>query len=99
MKTLARCAFLLLFPAGAIQASSPTQIGAAAPGSDWVLDQNGSYAWEGPPVDGFVYWTLGQSGEVPVTGDWNGDGRTKIGVYFLAAGLQRKRDLGWPQRG
>ncbi len=48
----------------------------------WMLDQNGSFAWDGTGVDKQVFWSLGQAGEIPVRGDWNGDGRTKIGVYY-----------------
>ena len=47
----------------------------------WILDYNGNGVWEGPSVDKTIYWSTGQVGEVPVTGDWNGDGKTKIGVH------------------
>ena len=47
----------------------------------WILDYNGNGVWEGPGVDKTVYWSTGQAGEVPVAGDWNGDGKTKIGIY------------------
>jgi hypothetical protein len=48
----------------------------------WSLDLNGNFTFDNAAVDRQSYWTLGQSGEIPVYGDWNGDGRTKIGVYF-----------------
>ena len=47
----------------------------------WVFDQNGNFAWDGTGVDKLTYWSLGQPGEVPVYGDWNGDGKAKIGLY------------------
>ena len=48
----------------------------------WILDYNGNYAWNGPVDDRVLTWTTySGSGELPVVGDWNGDGRTKIGVY------------------
>ena len=47
----------------------------------WILDYNGNGVWEGPGVDKTIYWSTGQAGEVPVVGDWNGDGKTKIGIH------------------
>ena len=47
----------------------------------WILDYNGNGVWEGPGVDKTIYWSTGQAGEVPAAGDWNGDGKTKIGIY------------------
>ena len=40
----------------------------------WFLDSDGNGM-----NDGLVAW--GWPGATPVVGDWNGDGRTKIGVY------------------
>jgi probable HAF family extracellular repeat protein len=50
-------------------------------GGYWVLDQNGNFTWDGTSVDKLIFWSLGRTGEIPVYGDWNGDGRTKIGLY------------------
>ena len=62
-------------------APPPSKIGAF--GSPyWQLDQNGNNAWDGPATDGLWYWGSGDPNEVPVYGDWNGDGRTKIGTYL-----------------
>ncbi len=44
----------------------------------WYLDANGNGAWE--PTHDYQY-TCGITGAIPVTGDWNGDGKTKIGYY------------------
>ena len=42
----------------------------------WYLDINGNGAWD----EGDVTYSFGIAGDVPVTGDWNGNGTTKIGV-------------------
>ena len=43
-----------------------------------VRDDNGNLAIDaGTDLDGFI----GTSGDLPVLGDWNGDGRTKVGIY------------------
>jgi hypothetical protein len=58
-------------------------VGATASNSAyWKLDLNGNNIDDGPPADGHSDFTSGLPGEVPVYGDWNGDGRTKIGVYI-----------------
>jgi len=37
------------------------------------------FLWDGGVVDKQVGW--GWAGVTPIVGDWNGDGKTKIGVY------------------
>jgi flagellar hook assembly protein FlgD len=57
-----------------------TEIGAYNPGDNvWYLDYNGNGQWDGTPADRTAWH--GFSGVLPVTGDWNGDGMTEIGVY------------------
>jgi hypothetical protein len=51
----------------------------------WVLDYDGNGRWDGPPSDRFFY--LGQTGDIPVVGDWNGDGRAKAGIFRPSQGL------------
>jgi sugar lactone lactonase YvrE len=46
----------------------------------FVLDANGNGMFDSPPVDK-LFSFLGQPGDIAVTGDWNGDGRTKVGIY------------------
>jgi len=46
----------------------------------WFLDLNGNMAWDGPPVDAVVGWG-GDPSDIPVVGDWNSGGTTKIGVF------------------
>ena len=61
-----------------------TKIGVYSNGI-WSVDFNGNDKWDGTgpgkdfttPPPGF-----GFPGATPVTGDWNGDGKTKIGVYY-----------------
>ncbi|TAN40735.1 MAG: hypothetical protein EPN25_06490 [Nitrospirae bacterium] len=60
--------------------TSQTKIGIYADGL-WYLDNDGNGAWDGTPTDLFYSFGVGLIGAVPVTGDWNGSGTTKIGVY------------------
>jgi PKD repeat protein len=45
----------------------------------WLLDSNGNGIWDGKPTD--KKYTFGLSTDLPLTGDWNGDGKTEIGVF------------------
>ena len=45
----------------------------------WLLDYNGDVRLSGVPIDRI--YGIGQAGDIPVTGDWSGDGRTKIGFF------------------
>jgi hypothetical protein len=51
----------------------------------WYLDTNGNGAWDGCGVDTCVNWG-GDATDLPVLGDWNGSGSTKIGVYRKSTG-------------
>jgi hypothetical protein len=63
-----------------------TAIGVFRPSSgEWQLDADGDGSFDGCVVDlcpGF----FGAPGDVPVVGDWSGDGRTKIGIFRPATG-------------
>ena len=48
----------------------------------WLLDYNGNGQWDGPSVDRFIALGGNGAGEIPVVGDWNGDGKTKVGFYY-----------------
>jgi uncharacterized protein YkwD len=45
----------------------------------WYLDYNGDGQWS--PGAGDRAFAYGPANSLPVTGDWNGDGRIKVGVY------------------
>jgi len=57
-----------------------TEIGIYSNGN-WYLDKNANWQWDGTPTDTFGVFGVGLPNVIPVTGDWNGDGITKIGVY------------------
>jgi len=45
----------------------------------FYLDYNGNGAWNGAAVD--RQYTFGITGDIPVTGDWNNDSKSEIGVF------------------
>ena len=45
----------------------------------FYLDYNGNGVWNGAAVDKSD--NFGITGDIPVSGDWNFDGRTEIGVF------------------
>lgn len=45
----------------------------------WILDYNGNGVFDGPTIDRVYHF--GQPGDIPITGDWNGSGKTSIGVF------------------
>ncbi|MBZ5577623.1 MAG: hypothetical protein LAP40_13765 [Acidobacteriia bacterium] len=48
-------------------------------GGAWYVDWNCNGLWD--LTDAAHVFSFGQAGDVPVLGDWNGDGRLKIGVF------------------
>jgi parallel beta-helix repeat protein len=57
-----------------------TEIGVFRPSTHlFYIDYNGNGVWNGASVD--RQYNFGISGDIPVTGDWNADGRTEIGVF------------------
>ncbi len=69
---------------GHIAFSMPDKIGIFRNGT-WYLDSNGDGGWSGCATDKCISW--GDPGDLAVLGDWNGDGRTKIGVYRPSNGF------------
>jgi endoglucanase len=61
-------------------APPPAKIGTYNAGQ-WYLDGNGNGIWDGAPADVGGSFGAGLPGAIPVTGDWNGDGHTKMGAY------------------
>jgi hypothetical protein len=77
--------------AGAVPATGDwTGTGSARMGlyanGTWYLDLNGNGAWDGTPTDALYTFGAGISGAVPVTGDWNGTGIAKVGLFVPATG-------------
>jgi hypothetical protein len=56
----------------------------AAPGiyrdGTWFLDLDGNGQWDGQPTDSKFRFG-GLAGDIPVAGDWNGTGSTRVGIY------------------
>ena len=47
----------------------------------WYLDKSGNGKWDGCAVDACMGPYGGYDIDIPVVGDWIGDGITKIGIY------------------
>jgi hypothetical protein len=59
-----------------------TKIGVLRQGFLWILDANGNGSFDGTGAgQDFAFAFGGLSGDVPVVGDWNGDGRSKVGMF------------------
>ena len=58
-----------------------TRVGIYRFNAVWALDMNGNLAWDASDTWG----SFGLGGDRPITGDWNGSGRTKIGIYRPSA--------------
>lgn len=62
------------------------RIGVFRPGTgQWFLDLNGNSAWDGCGIDGCL-GPFGAQNDLPVIGDWSGDGVPKIGVFRPGTG-------------
>jgi hypothetical protein len=57
-----------------------TKIGVLRAGYLWLLDANGNGTWDGTASGDFAF-AFGAPGDVPVVGDWTGDGVTKVGMF------------------
>ena len=57
-----------------------SQLGLFRPSTgEWFLDYNGNKSWNGCSKERCM--SFGGAGDQPVTGDWNGSGTSKIGVF------------------
>jgi probable HAF family extracellular repeat protein len=65
--------------------TAPTNVGVFRDGFFWLLDVDGNEMFDSPPDLAFPFG--GIAGDIPITGDWNGNGHTKVGVYRSANGL------------
>jgi hypothetical protein len=68
--------------AAAAAAKPPDQAGVFRDGQ-WILDTNHNHVYD--PAD--AVYTFGQFGDVPIVGDWNGDGHEHIGVFRNVRGV------------
>jgi hypothetical protein len=51
----------------------------------WYLDVNGDGKWNGCGIDGCGSLN-GNAGDLPITGDWNGNGLTQLGLFRPSTG-------------
>ena len=66
--------------------SGRAKIGTFRPATgEWFLDLNGDGQWKNCKFDKCLQ-SFGRIGDRPVTGDWTGDGRAKVGLYRPATG-------------
>jgi YVTN family beta-propeller protein len=57
-----------------------SEIGVFRPSTHtFYLDYNGNGVWNGAAID--RQYDFGLTGDLPVSGDWNNDGKSEIGVY------------------
>jgi hypothetical protein len=52
----------------------------------WYIDLNNNGRWDGP-FGGDAIWSFGLTGDIPVAGDWSGNGISKIGVMRCPWGV------------
>jgi hypothetical protein len=51
----------------------------------WILDVDGNRQFDSPPDLAFPFG--GIPGDIPITGDWTGNGHTKVGIYRSSNGM------------
>lgn len=69
---------MLAYLAATTVVAQPARIGVFRSGQ-WYLDANGNGAWDSGTD--LAYASFGGATDIPVTGDWNGDGTTQIGTF------------------
>jgi hypothetical protein len=52
----------------------------------WFIDLNNNGQWDGTFGGDAIWSNFGLPGDIPVVGDWTGDGKAKIGVIRCSAG-------------
>jgi hypothetical protein len=71
-------------PTGTTALMGAAKVGIFRDGFEWILDANGDEQFSTPPD--FVYAYGGILGDLPITGDWNGSGTTKVGIFRTHGG-------------
>lgn len=78
---------------------TPDRVGIFRPSEEkWHLDVNGNGILDRCTTDKCPYWSVYQTGDVPVAGDWSGRGVTQLGLYRPSTGqwfLDRDGDRNW----
>jgi hypothetical protein len=66
--------------------SGPAKVGVFRPSTGmWYLESNGNGRWDGCETDSCFHF--GVTGDLPIAGDWNGDGKSKVGVFRPSTGM------------
>ena len=55
---------------------------------EWFLDRNGNGQWDGCTINQCI-GSFGQAGDLPVTGNWSGNGVTNVGTFTPSTGSWR----------
>ena len=71
-----------------LPSQEPGEVGVFRGGNQWLLDANNDHVYIGPPQDKYYvnFLAAPAAGDIPVVGDWNGSGNTKIGIYRPSTG-------------
>jgi len=64
----------------------PMKVGVFRSAGTWYLDMNNNGAWDVTPADKTFSWGK-QPGDIPITGDWNGNNITKTGIFRRGTGF------------
>ena len=64
---------------------APSRVGVFRSGFYWLQDVDGDQQFNSPPDRAFAFG--GVAGDIPITGDWNGSGTSKVGIYRPSNGL------------
>ena len=89
-KIIILCLLIVLpFPVSALE---NFQTGVYRPGVGFYLKIDNGSTWN-PSTDIFLAWD-NAAADLPVAGDWNGDGRDETGVYRPGVGFYLKMDNG-----
>lgn len=85
--------------AGKWSSTGYDRIGVFRPSNErWYMDVNGNGSLNNCGKDRCANLSVYQDGDLPVTGDWSGDGVTKVGLYRPSTGqwfLDRNGDGSW----